>query len=182
MSSFTATARRSRCFPAWRRTFGPLVQYNPVAADGLAAGDFNADGLPDLVFSAASDVAPAQLGVIFGSANGTLQSPRSYVVGPSPGQPLLADLNGDGVLDLVEPAAYGTSGNLSVLLGNGDGSFQPAVSYPAAAGAHFVAVGDFNGDGKPDLAASNLPGWVSTLIFLGNGDGTFRSPCGCSRY
>lgn len=160
-------------------TFGPPVQYNPVAQPiwVMAAGDFNGDGLTDLVFTSSADVFPTQVGVIFGAADGTLQSPRRYAVGPFPGQPVLADLNGDGVLDLVEPAAIGTNGNLSVLLGNGDGSFQPAVSYPAAVGAHFVAVGDFNGDGKPDLAASNLSGLgFNLLVFLGNGDGTFGAP------
>jgi hypothetical protein len=118
------------------------------------------------------------VGVIFGAANGTLQSPLSFTVGPLPRVPVLADLNGDGVLDMVT-ANTGTSGNLSVLLGNGDGSFQPAVTYPAAAGAQYVAVGDFNGDGKPDLAVSNFSFTTFTfnlLIFLGNGDGTFRAP------
>src|SRR5262249_37778317 len=62
---------------------------------------------------------------------------------------------------------------VSVLLGIGDGTFAPAVSYPTANGAHFIAVGDFNGDGTPDLAVSNGSS-NSVSILLGNGDGTFR--------
>jgi hypothetical protein len=161
-------------------TFGTPAQYNPVAQAiwVLGAGDFNGDGLTDLVFTSSSDTLPLQMGVIFGGANGALGSPASYSVGPAPGQPVLADLNGDGVLDMVAPAT-GTRGNLSVLLGNGDGSFQPAVSYPSAAGAMFVAVGDFNGDGKPDLAVTTTSPTTfmsSLLIFLGNGDGSFQAP------
>jgi hypothetical protein len=179
--SFTAAGSTISVFPGnGDGTFGPAVQYNPVALPIylMAAGDFNGDGLPDLLFTTESDAFPAQVGVIFGGANGTLQSPLSYPVGPTPGQPVLADLNGDGVLDLVAPTT-GTGGNLSVLLGNGDGSFQPAVSYPAAAGATSVAVGDFNGDGKPDLAVSSLSLTtfaINLLVFLGNGDGTFQAP------
>ena len=181
VSSFTAVGSTVSLFPGnGDGTFGAVVQYNPVAQPIyiLAAGDFNGDGIPDLAFSMESDVGPAQLGVIFGAANGALQAPLSYPVGPTPAQPVFADLNGDGVLDLVAPTT-GTGGNLSVLLGNGDGSFQAAVSYPAAAGATSVAVGDFNGDGKPDLAVASLS--LSTfasnlLVFLGNGDGTFQAP------
>jgi hypothetical protein len=181
VSSFTANGSTISVFPGnGDGTFGAVVQYNPVGQPiyVMAAGDFNGDGLTDLVFTSASDNNPSQVGVIFGAANGTLQSPLSFTVGPTPRVPVLADLNGDGVLDMVA-ATIGTGGNLSVLLGNGDGSFQPAVTYPAAAGAQFVAVGDFNGDGKPDLAVSNFSLTTFTynlLIFLGNGDGTFRAP------
>jgi hypothetical protein len=181
VSSFTASGSTISVFPGnGDGTFGPAVQYNPVALPIylMVAGDFNGDGLPDLLFTTESDAFPAQVGVIFGGANGTLQSPLIYPVGPMPGPPVLADFNGDGVLDMVI-AAFGTGGNLSVLLGNGDGSFQPAVTIPGAAGARFVAVGDFNGDGKPDLVTSfvNLSNFTTNLVvFLGNGDGSFQAP------
>jgi hypothetical protein len=180
--SFTAVGSTISVFPGnGDGTFGAPVQYDPVAQPIylMVAGDFNGDGLPDLVFTCEADTSPSQVGVIFGAANGTLQSPASYPVGLTPGPPVLVDLNGDGVLDLVVAPSTGSSGNVSVLLGNGDGSFQAAVSLPAAAGAQSVAVGDFNGDGKPDLAVSIqspttfLPNF---LVFPGNGDGTFQAP------
>jgi hypothetical protein len=80
----------------------------------------------------------------------------------------VGDFNGDGVPDLAV-ADYG--GGVSVLLGNGDGSFQAPVSYLVGTASTSVAVADFNGDGIPDLAVVNQSGGVSVL--LGNGDGTF---------
>ncbi len=182
VSSFTAAGSTISVFPGnGDGTFGPAIQYDPVGQPIylMVAGDFNGDGLPDLVFTSEADTSPSQVGVIFGAANGTFQSPASYAVGLTPGPPVLADFNGDGVLDLVVAPSTGSSGNVSVLFGNGDGSFQPAVSLPAAAGAQSVAVGDFNGDGKPDLIVStfSLTTFLSNLlVFLGNGDGTFQAP------
>jgi hypothetical protein len=157
-------------------TFQPAVQYNPTGQINwaLAAGDFNGDGLPDLAFSSSKQSTPTQVGVMFGAPNGTFLSPASYGVGSIPGQPALADLNGDGILDMVVANA-GFSGNLSVLIGNGDGTFKPAVTYPTAFGAGYVVVGDFNGDGKPDIAVANGSGG-NILVFPGNGDGSFGTP------
>ena len=78
-----------------------------------------------------------------------------------------ADFNGDGRLDLATLGGFPNT--LSVLLGNGDGSFQPARTSPFASGDAALAVGDFNRDGKPDLATNQA-------VRLGNGDGTFGSP------
>jgi hypothetical protein len=91
-----------------------------------------------------------------------------------------ADLNADGKLDLV--VANRGSNDVSVLLGNGDGTFQPAVNYASTDfGPISVAVGDFNLDGKLDLAVSNLwsggegKGPCTVTFLMGNGDGTFQS-------
>jgi hypothetical protein len=102
----------------------------------------------------------------------------------------VADLNGDGNLDLVIPATnsdgmgpFLTPGNISVLLGNGDGTFRPNVDYTIGARATSVAIGDLNGDGKPDLVVSDFGGTGVTAskvgvvaVLLGNGDGTFQKP------
>ena len=90
-----------------------------------------------------------------------------------PQQPLWViadDLNLDGNLDLVTSNA---DNSISVLLGNGDGTFQSAVSYAVSNTAFQVAAGDFNGDGIPDLAVTNS--YSNTVsILIGNGDGTFQ--------
>jgi len=62
-----------------------------------------------------------------------------------------------------------------VLLGNGDGTFQAAVNYPVETAPNSVAVGDFNGDGKPDLAVANSGSGGPVSVLLGNGDGTFQA-------
>jgi uncharacterized repeat protein (TIGR01451 family) len=104
---------------------------------------------------------------------------KSYTVGTGPNTVATADFNGDGKADLA--VANRGSGNVSVLLGNGDGTFQSAVNYDAGIAApEEIFVGDFNGDGKWDVlvfiagdAANSVVGEVSVL--LGNGDGTFQA-------
>src|SRR5438094_7078867 len=81
----------------------------------------------------------------------------------------VSDFNGDGQPDL---AAAGADG-VSVLLGNGDGTFQAALTFPAGSAPVSVAVGDFNGDGKPDLAVA---GADAGSVLVGMGDGTFQAP------
>src|SRR5271163_1709962 len=104
----------------------------------------------------------------------------------SPWSLAVADVNGDGKPDLVVTHFCGagnswdaTHGDFGVMLGNGDGSFQPVQTTYLSQGASYVAIGDVNGDGKPDLVIascceSNNDGELAVL--LGNGDGTFQSP------
>jgi hypothetical protein len=88
----------------------------------------------------------------------------------------VADVNDDGKPDLL----VGNDSSVSVYLGNGDGTFQPAVSYPSGGLVFSIAVSDLNGDGKLDLVVVNeCPGGTCSNsnigVLLGNGDGTFRS-------
>jgi hypothetical protein len=99
----------------------------------------------------------------------------NYDVGDGPWTVTVAALTGNGISDLVVPSQHGNVGTVDILRGNGDGSFQPAVSYPAGISAFHAAVGDFDGDGTPDLAVSD--GSSNTVnILLGNGDGSFQAP------
>jgi hypothetical protein len=106
---------------------------------------------------------------------------RDFVVGGSPEFTNPAgistgDFNSDGKLDLV--TANNSSNDVSVLLGNGDGSLEPAVNYAVAASPILLRVGDFNGDGKLDILVASQSGStvaiVSVSVLLGNGDGTFQ--------
>ena len=96
----------------------------------------------------------------------------NYPAGRTPGRGDAADFNNDGRLDLAVANADGNT--VSVLLGNADGTFQPAQTPPPAPCPRSLAVGDFNADGKLDLATANDQADVSVL--LGNGDGTFQAP------
>jgi hypothetical protein len=103
-------------------------------------------------------------------------NPVSYPVGTSPAAVVVADFNGDGKLDIA--VANTGSGNVSVLLNNGDGTFKPAVNFDAGmAGPTSIEVADFNNDGIQDLAvwSGTSPGSSTLTVLLGNGDGTFQA-------
>jgi len=94
----------------------------------------------------------------------------TYTVGEYPVCAVTGDFNGDGKLDLA--VGNLNSATVSILLGNGDGTFGPKQDFATGSNPRSIAVGDFNGDGKLDLAVvNNVPGTVS--ILLGKGDGTF---------
>ena len=149
---------------------------------GMAAGDLNGDGKLDLVVGY-QDPNSSSISVLLGKGDGTFRAPVDYPAGFEPGAVTIADLNGDGKLDIVAANFGNFGGNtVSVLLGNGDGTFQPQVQDATSGGPLWVIAADFNHDGKLDLAVDcscgsasrcGYPGSVS--ILLGNGDGTFRA-------
>ena len=155
---------------------------------GGATGDLNGDGKLDVVLAsqcATNNCSNGVVTVLLGNGDGTYQTPVSYVTGQDTESVALGDVNGDGKLDILAVSECNSgcsSSAVNVLLGNGDGTFQPAVAYnTGAANSNFLAVADANGDGKLDLlvtsvcASSNSCSNGALSVLLGNGDGTFQT-------
>ncbi len=136
--------------------------------DSILAGDFTGDGKLDLVVADADGVQ-----MLLGNGDGTFQPAET--VATVVGGPLVAgDFNGDGDLDLAVVSADDSGdGIVSILLGNGDGTFQPAVNYSVGTSLVAIAAGDFGGDGVLDLAVTGSFG-VDYSVLMGNGNGTFQ--------
>ena len=139
----------------------------------LAVGDFNGDGIQDLV------IAGSRVAVLLGNGSGgfSLTPGSPFAVGPGAPSVAVGDFNGDGIQDLAV-GSFG-SGGVAVLLGNGSGGFSAATGSPFALGTGPwpVAVGDFNGDGIQDLALGNIRSGGVTVL-LGNGSAGFSVATG----
>ncbi len=139
----------------------------------IVAGDFTGDGRTDLAVANEFD---NTVSILLGNGDGTFQKQVTYQVGSYPDALVAGDFNGDGRTDLAVASGgfsnLSLDGGLSVLLGNGDGTFQNQVTYAAGDFPTAIVAGDFTGDGRTDLAVADASG-VSVL--LGNGDGTFQN-------
>jgi hypothetical protein len=161
-------------------TFGTKTDfgagYGPAS---VAMGDLNGDGKADL---AVANEGSNTVSVLLGNGDGTSGAPTDFATGINPQCVAIGDLNGDGKPDLAV-ANYGDDsapGNtVSVLLGNGDGTFGAKTDYGTGTNPTFVAIGDLNGDGKPDLAVANMYG-NTVSVLLGDGDGTFEVATDCA--
>ena len=144
--------------------------------NGMVTADFNHDGNLDL---AVAEETISQVGILLGKGNGAFRSAQGFSV-PSPIALAVGDFNGDDALDLAVIESGGTgNGTLGIYLNNGDGTFQNSANYELGAESISLAVSDFNGDGHSDIAVTNRTGYGndgSVMVFLGNGDGTFRTP------
>ncbi|GAB3933876.1 FG-GAP-like repeat-containing protein [Larkinella terrae] len=158
-------------------TFKDAVN-NPVGTfpESIVAGFFNNDGNLDL---AIANIGTDNVSVLLGNGDGTFGLATNYPVGDEPHDIAVGDFDGDNDADLV--TADSRSNQVSVLLNNGDGTFATAAPYDLrAAGVtndvyvYRVAIGNFNGDTKPDLAVILSPGGKLSIL-LNKGDGTFNT-------
>jgi hypothetical protein len=142
-------------------------------AQSVAVGDFNGDGLTDVAMSTSGSPANPAVEILLGKGDGSFQPNHLILpVGPTPLSVAAGDFDHNGALDLVTANSNGT---VSVLMGNGGGSFRPRIDVTVGADARAVVVGDFNGDGRLDVAAAQQLSH-SVSVLLGHGDGTFAPP------
>jgi Calx-beta domain/FG-GAP-like repeat len=155
-------------------TFGALATYNGRMGLGSAAADFDGDSKLDIVYTAPSGF----MGILRGNGDGTFTPTVTSQFG---GPAAVGDFDGDGRPDLVfidadwDPYANNYSYALQVLRNDGAGGFLASGPYGVGPAPGAVAVGDFNSDGKPDLAIANADhSFVSVL--LNDGTGGFQAP------
>jgi hypothetical protein len=132
----------------------------------VSVGDFNGDHKLDLVI-----IDPPYISVLLGNGDGIFQAPYDNDSFLGPQNLAVGDFNNSGNVGVAVVSDSGGGQDVGVLLGNGDGTLQPPITYPLPVTPNSVAVGDFNHDGNLDVAVGGLVG-----VLLGNGDGTLRPP------
>ena len=150
---------------------GPQSYPVGTSPAAIAVGDFNGDSKLDI---AVANAGSGDVSLLLGNGDGTFQAAVNYSAGNSPNAIATGDFNGDGKLDLAlfQASVNGVGGSISILLGNGDGTFQAAKTLALSSPGLFMAVADFNVDKKADLAVCDS---TNLDIFIGNGDGTFEA-------
>jgi len=149
-----------------------------VASQAKEAGIAPPTGLVSFLDISNGDTSLASVALGNGATGLSFLNTQTPQTGYDPWSVATADFNGDGIPDLA--VANQSDGTMTILLGNGDGTFAEAASSPIAIGnsTFYVAVGDFNQDGKPDLAVASGFYGGAISIFLGNGNGTFTQAAG----
>jgi len=152
-----------------------MIGVSPMTLGGILVqrGDFNNDGIPDIIVMVFGSSSSPAVSVFLGKGDGTFQPSVGSGTGISAGSMAVGDFNGDGKLD-VAVGGYDTTKSESViqiLLGNGDGTFSSGQTIALSISPNSITTGDFNGDGKLDLAMST----DKVYFYQGAGNGTFTA-------
>jgi hypothetical protein len=161
-------------------TFTAGATYVAYSSPGtVAAGDFNGDGVLDLVTAdthTGKKYEGLNVTVQIGNGDGTFQAPQYIGVAKTPAAVDVEDVDGDGILDVAVPLNTNSIQSLAYLRGRGDGTFFPTGFYDAGANAAAVAILDYTGDGVRDLAVLNAVTGTGTVTLLaGDGNGSFTA-------
>src|SRR5947209_3518001 len=154
-------------------SFQPATSYTVLTPPtDIEVQDVDGDHHPDLVavndfFNTVSEFR--------NRGDGTFGSKIDFPGGTAPYAVAVADFNGDGKPDLLTTNLYTGAGGVGLLLGNGTGGFSQRTGFAAGAAPYGETVGDFNGDGTPDVAVANSAGATTVNVLLGNGNGTFQA-------
>ncbi len=159
-------------------TLQPQTTYLVGAGpSSVAIADFNGDGMPDLAVSDSETPIkignPGLVSVLLNKGNGTFGNKTDYAAGYNPQSVVAVDLNGDGKPDLALATNLDTFGFVAVLIGNGDGTFQPQTTYQEGFAIYYLAAGDFNSDGFTDLVVTSSQN-SAVFIMAGDGHGRFH--------
>ena len=156
----------------------PPIVLGQSASFPLVSGDWSGDGRSGLAIAGDVSYGPGQVNVLLSSGNGTFGAAAPAALGNvTPSSSVSGDFNNDGRADLaVAGVDANFNGVVDILQGNGDGTFDALASISLDGVSPLaIATGDFNGDGRADLAVvGNDPDGNTDLeVLLGNGDGTF---------
>ena len=135
-------------------TYAPALEIPAgPGANWLAAGDLIGDGKIDLVVADSDLSGPSYVTVLLGNGDGTFVTGQTTPIGADPSAIVLADVTGDGKLDIVTANAGGN--DLTLLVGRGNGTFFAAITLLSGPTPYALAVADFNGDREPDIAIAD---------------------------
>lgn len=147
-----------------------VINSGDTSSYGITSGDFNHDGILDLV-----TINTSTLSFYKGVGGGNFAGPVNQAIIPNLGAVMSADFNEDGKLDLAVVPARGMTGGITIFLGNGNGTFHQGAYIPIPGNYQFLTLADFNGDHVPDIGVSYASdSGQGTKVYLGQGDGTFR--------
>ena len=147
--------------------------------DSLVVADVNGDGRPDIITANGEGWSgPGSVSVLLGRGDGTFETAKTFPTAQGPKGIVVADFNGDNHPDIATAISGGwrETNQVNVLFGHGDGTFDPPASYTVGWVPSWIATGDFNGDGHPDLVTANNGGGsqgTTVSVLLNKGDGTF---------